>query len=269
MDELLTHWEGEPIRVWRTLWGVPALEAFERIGSTNDRARELADEGAAVFTTVLAEEQVAGRGRSGAPWHSAPGAGLWMSIVLGRGEGDAPPPHLPLLVGLAVAEALEEEIPALEPLIEWPNDLMLGGRKVGGILCEASRGGVVVGIGLNVREPAGGFPEEVAARATTLEAECGGRASRSAVAGRIVRSLRRRAASLRRSLTSGELEALRLRDALLDRPVRTGLAGEGTARSMAQDGALVLERPDGTRVRVVAGSVRPAQTTGGGACSSS
>jgi len=251
---LQTHWEGEPVRVWATLWSVPLLEVHDVLGSTNDRARELAAAGAPPRSVVLAERQTAGRGRSGTPWHSPAGAGLWLSALLPL--AGAVPTHLPLLVGLAAAHAAEAVCPGLEVGIKWPNDVEVGGKKAGGILCEAGEGAVIAGIGLNVRQRPGEFPEELADRAVSLEAAWGRPVPRGRLVGALLAELARRCVPPIPALTAdGHLELVR-RDVLRDRRVATQQAGEGVARGIDVDGALLLERPDGERVRVVAGSVR-------------
>lgn len=250
----LTHWYGEPLSALRALWQVPTLEAYDRIGSTNDRAKELASEPMNTFALVLAREQTAGRGRRGARWHSPPGSGLWMSVVLpGR-----PELHVPLLVGVAVAQGIQELDPGLRLGIEWPNDLVTRGRKAGGILCEGVEAGVVTGIGINVLTPEGGFPETLRDRATSLEEEGHKALSHNDLAGSIIRALKRLFAAPADRLTPDVLAELEVRDALAGRRVLTEEHGAGTARGIERDGALVLERPDGSRVRVLSGSVRAA-----------
>jgi len=253
-DQGLTHWQGEPVGTWRELWGVPAFEAWDRIGSTNDRAKELAEGPRSAFSVVVAREQTLGRGRRGATWHSPPETGLWMSVVL-PGAGAAL--HVPLLVGLAAAEAIQDASGAPRVGIEWPNDLVVGRRKVGGILCEGVPGAVIAGIGINLRTPPGGFPEAFRERATSLDIEGAKALSHGMLAGLIVRALKRRISAPSAHLAPDALAELSARDALAARPVRTEEHGPGVARGIEPDGALVLERPDGSRVRVVAGSVRP------------
>jgi BirA family biotin operon repressor/biotin-[acetyl-CoA-carboxylase] ligase len=165
--------------------------------------------------------------------------------------------HVPLLVGLAVAEAMQDAHEALRVGIEWPNDLVVRGRKLGGILCEGASGAVVAGIGINVRTPDGGFPAFLAERATSLEQEGAKALSPSALASLIVRALQRRLGEPTPSLSPDALRELVARDALAARAVLTEEHGAGVARGIEQDGALLLEREDGSRVRVVAGSVRP------------
>ena len=177
-----------------------------------------------------------------------------MSVVL---PGAGPALHLPLLVGLAAAEAIQDLSPGLRVGIQWPNDLTVRDRKLGGILCEGTPDAVVAGLGINVRTPIEGFPVSLQGRATSLEESGVKYLSISKLAGLIVRGLERHLGALVDRLEPDQLRALGARDALTARRVLTEEHGPGTARGIEPDGALILERPDGSRVRVVAGSVRP------------
>ena len=248
------HWEGEPVRVWADLWGVPSLVVHDVVGSTNDELRRHAARGARPWTVVLADAQTAGRGRGGAAWRAAPGAGLLCSILL-PGPAAAHPGALTLLVGLAVARAVEAVAPGVRAGIKWPNDVLLDGRKCCGILCEAVPGGVVAGVGVNVRSAFDDFPADLRARVTCIEEVSGAHVSRSALAGRLLRELRRLVdAEAAARLGPGVLRELADRDVLAGRPVETHL-GAGLARGIASDGALLVDTDDGRR-HVVAGSVR-------------
>ena len=121
-----------------------------------DIAHQLAADGAPHATVVVSNGQGAGRGRSGKVWQSASGAGVWTSVLL-RMPADAPPGVLSLRVGLALAESLDAYTDA-EIQVKWPNDLLLRGRKLAGVLTEARWRGdvlewIVVGVGVNVRQP--------------------------------------------------------------------------------------------------------------------
>ena len=134
-----------------------------------DVAHALAEQGAPAGTLVLADEQTAGRGRQGRRWHSPAGAGIWLGVIL-RPAVAAPGGVLPIRAGLALEAALRETAPGLAPRLKWPNDLLLGGAKAAGILCEARwqgdrLGWVVVGIGVNVQGP---VPAEVSTLATAV-----------------------------------------------------------------------------------------------------
>ena len=250
----LTHWEGEPVGVWASLWGVPEVEAWEAVGSTNDRARERAREGAPPFTVVLAEEQTAGRGREGRHWSSPPGAGLWMSVVLRSGPAAARR-LAPILAGLAVCRAAEA-VASVSAGLKWPNDVLVDGRKTCGILCEGAGDVVVAGIGVNVRQRRDDFPDELRDRATSLELASGGTVSRGALAGGIVRELRGLVGRPVLRLDGRVGEEVRSRDVLRGRSVRIEGGPRGVARGITPDGALEVEEAGGAVERVVAGSVR-------------
>jgi BirA family biotin operon repressor/biotin-[acetyl-CoA-carboxylase] ligase len=242
-------WHGRSLDAWAEAWGVPVVEAYASIGSTNDRALELGSTGCHTFAVVVADEQTAGRGRRGARWHSPPGSGLWMSCVL---ETERTSPHTTLVVGLAVAEAIEEVAREVRVAIKWPNDLMIRGGKVGGILCESAGGPVVAGIGINLRSLGESPAMALAYRATSLEVETGKSLRASELATSIVRRLKARPSML----DAATLAELAARDALAGTQIDTEEHGPGVARGIDRNGALQLERPDGSRVSVVAGSVR-------------
>jgi len=244
-------WDGWTAEELAASWLAPGVEAYERIGSTNDRALELARSGAPLGMVVVADEQTEGRGRRGAQWSSPRGVGLWLSTVVPATPAGE---RLPLLVGVACARAIEEVAEHVEVGLKWPNDLFVGARKVGGILCEGIDHAVVVGIGINVNNPSGGFPGDLARSATSLEAVAGKSLVRKELADSILRHL---GDLLDRSPTDpSAARELSRRDVLAGRRVRTEQEGEGVARGIDGAGRLVLERPEGTRVAIVSGSVR-------------
>ena len=256
------RWEGADAAVLANRWGVPGVHLYARAGSTNDLARALAAAGAPHGTVVLAEEQTAGRGRSGRPWSSPPGLGIWMSLVVRPATLPAPG-LLPILVGLAAAEAVDPFARPEATAVKWPNDLWIGGRKLAGILCEGSwdgegPGGIVVGIGMNVLHAPGDFPPEVRETATSLRIAAGWSPPRAEVAGALAAAIVRALARPPAQLTGALLEALRRRDALEGRPVRvTGAeALAGTALGVNPAGALLLRTGDGRLRTVTAGTVR-------------
>ncbi|HEX2188449.1 MAG TPA: biotin--[acetyl-CoA-carboxylase] ligase, partial [Longimicrobiaceae bacterium] len=132
IEQRTDRWEGRTAAELAREWGIPGLHLFRRVGSSNDVARALADAGAPAGTAVLAEEQVAGRGRGGKLWSSPPGLGIWLSVVL-RPRALAAPGLLPLRVGLAAAAALDPFARPGRVEVKWPNDLQVAGRKLGGI----------------------------------------------------------------------------------------------------------------------------------------
>ncbi len=204
--------------------------------STNARARELAAAGAPHGTVVTAAEQSAGRGRQGRTWVAPAGRALLGSVLLRD-----PPRLLPLAAGVAVAEVVGEQAS-----VKWPNDVLLGGRKVAGILVEGrpQESWAVVGIGLNVAVE--DFPAELRSTAGTLGLDV------SEVEPALVRLL----ASLGRWVDAEPavvLEAVRARDALRWRSVRWN-GGECEAAGIDDDGRLLVSGADGV-VALEAGEV--------------
>lgn len=165
--------EAELTGLRKTRWLGKAFRCYEEITSTNTEAARLAGEGAAHGTVVVSEIQTQGKGRRGRRWMSERGQGIWFSLIL---KPDIPPDKasvLTLVTALAVVKAIRR-ITGTRPLIKWPNDVVISGRKVCGILtelsaCEGAVKHIVVGIGINVKKQE--FPEELAAVATTLEGE--------------------------------------------------------------------------------------------------
>ena len=164
---------------------------YEETDTTNNRARELALEGAPEGTLVVAEKQTAGRGRRGKVWESPLGTGIWMSLVLRPQIAPTEASVLTLLCGLATAEAIEAET-GLSAGIKWPNDILINGKKAVGILtemdCEMSEVHFVIpGIGINVNTAS--FPPEIADIATSLYLECGKTVSRRRLVHKVLERL--------------------------------------------------------------------------------
>jgi BirA family biotin operon repressor/biotin-[acetyl-CoA-carboxylase] ligase len=218
--------------------GTPRLH-LRATDSTNDRAKALAAEGAPHGTLVTAGEQHAGRGRQGRTWTAPPGRALLLSLVLRDW-----PPLLPLAAAVAVADVVGERA-----AIKWPNDVLLDGGKVAGILAEAraQEGWAVLGIGLNVAVRPGDLPAELRGRAATLGLEPA--AIEPALAA-LLRALGERIAQDPAAL----LDAFRERDALRGRAVRWQ-RGAGIAAGVGDDGRLLVDLPDGTQIGLDAGEV--------------
>ncbi len=215
---------------------------FRVIDSTNARAHELATHGAPHGTLVTAASQSAGRGRQGRTWTAPADRALLCSIVIRE-----PPRLLPLAAGVAVAEVVAE-VAGADAQLKWPNDVLVAGRKVAGILVEGrpQERWAVVGVGLNVALGPEDFPPELRDRAGTLGLEPG------AVEPTLEALLR----SLERWISAGAepvLEAVRARDALLGREVRWA-RGHGTGAGIDGDGRLVVRTESG-QVELDAGEV--------------
>jgi BirA family biotin operon repressor/biotin-[acetyl-CoA-carboxylase] ligase len=218
--------------------GRPRLHLRE-VDSTNLRAKALAAAGAPHGTLVTATAQTAGRGRQGRTWTAPPGRTLLLSLVLRE-----PARLLPLAAAAAVADLAGEGA-----RIKWPNDVLVDGRKVAGILAEArpQEGWGVLGIGLNVAVRPGDLPAELRERAGTLGLEPGD----------VEPALERLLDALDRWLAADDaavLDAVRARDALAGREIHWA-GGSGMARGVDAAGGLVVELADGTRTSLDAGEV--------------
>ena len=233
---------------------VPEIVRLARVGSTMDALHDLAQAGAPSGTAVVAEIQEAGRGSRGRRWTSPPG-GLWLT-VLAR-PVDTGLELLSLRAGLAVAAVLEPLVGGALRL-KWPNDLMLGERKTGGILCEARWQGatpawVAVGVGLNVANPP---PAALADVATYLAAGRPGLTPEQLI-DPVVGAVRKTALAGETLSTPEQAELARL-DGL--RGLALAAPEHGTADGIAEDGALRVRRDDGTMTLLRAGTVVLADT---------
>jgi BirA family transcriptional regulator, biotin operon repressor / biotin---[acetyl-CoA-carboxylase] ligase len=242
-------------------------EHFERIDSTNTRARELAAEGAKHGTIVTAAEQTAGRGRQGRVWTAPPGKALLYSAVVR--PLDERHLMLPLAVPLAVCEAAEELRPGLECGVKWPNDVLVDGRKLAGILVEArpQDGWAVVGVGLNLSISPEEFPPDLRATAVSIfDSSAGGlEGPRRSNGGEspsgppqtpltATEVLNRHLAHWVEVEAETVLAAWRQRDALRGREVAWD-GGSGVAAGVDDRGYLLVRTADGSHVAVGAGEV--------------
>ena len=229
---------------------------YPSLPSTNDIAKRRAQEGAKQGTVIIAEEQTAGRGRIRRSWLSPRGS-IALSIIL------YPPlaylSSLIMVASLAVAGSIEQ-VTGLKAQIKWPNDVLVNGKKVCGILVESDVRGnkvdyAVIGIGVNANLKLSEFPQ-IAPMATSLSQELGRNVSRR----EMIRSLLAEAERLYLALPAGDSVFKQWRDNLvtLGKKVQVS-SGEATykgiAESVASDGSLLLRQPDGSLLKVVAGDV--------------
>jgi len=250
------------------LYGTPfarRIYHFFKIDSTNSVAMRLGESGEPHGTIVLAEEQTAGRGRAGREWTSEKSAGIYCSILL---RPPIPPAHAPLLTlvaGLAARDAAAEDLDTL-PDIRWPNDLLVGGRKVCGILTEMHAEPdrihyAVIGIGMNVNQTK--MPEELSDIATSLRIETGKIHSRLELLIRLLRSVDR---YYNQFLADGAAPILRrfaeVSSYFKGKRVRITTATEtftGTTAGLEPSGVLRVARDDGREiVPVLSGDVAEA-----------
>lgn len=244
-----TEWAGHPVHF------------YEELGSTNVQAKLEAESGAEEGTLVVADMQTAGRGRRGRSWSSPAGVNVYFTLVLRPGYSPDKASRVTLLMALAVAEGISASC-GVKAGIKWPNDVVVNGRKVCGILTEMGMehtavSYVVIGAGVNVLRQ--GFPPEIAATATSLQAECGREISRASLVAEIIKSFEKYYAGFRREAAlSGMREQY---DSLLvnrNREVRVlDPKGEfeGVARGINESGELLVERKDGSISKVYAGEV--------------
>lgn len=238
------------------------LEYHERVGSTNDVILDVAEQAAPHGTVCLADAQSAGRGRRGYGWFSPPGCGIWASVLLRPRLSAARTPPLTLCAAAAVARVLEAA--AGESVkIKWPNDLLMGGRKVAGILAESrvvsgDEPVVVIGTGINVNHTREQFPDELSASATSLRIESGRPVDREDLFLAILASFE---SAYGHYLASGPTSMLAEVDARL---AWRGLTVEadspagaiGRVSRIDEEGGLVLDRLDGRPLVIRSGSIR-------------
>ena len=235
---------------------------FDEVASTNDLAKELAAQGAPEGILVVAEAQTGGRGRLGRQWDSPPGTGLYVSLLLRPPLPPTEMPQITLTTAVAVARAVTR-VTGVAPGIKWPNDLLLAGRKVGGILTEMETESerirhLVVGLGLNVNNPA--FPAELEPLATSLVLATGRRHSRLEILQAWLEEFEELYGRFLAREFAGILDEWRSFAVTLGRPVAV-LQGpvtiRGQALEVAPDGSLLVETDSGEVVRVTSGEIAP------------
>jgi len=242
--------------------GKRAIYHYERLDSTNNRAKELALEGADEGTVVIAEMQTAGRGRRRRSWHSVPMKGLYLSLLVR--------PHIPpaditvmfMLSALALAESVEA-VSGLSVSIKWPNDIMIGRKKVGGILTEVSADMdtvdyVIVGCGVNVNHEPGDLPADVRDTATSLYMETGRTQSRVSLARNFLERFDLYYAHVAERDFSVLTTRWRRFENVVGRRVRVDMvmdSCEGRVIEIDDKGALIIEDGHRTRHRIMSGDL--------------
>ena len=252
---------GEVASRMKTTWIGRDVRYLPSVGSTNTVAKQLGEEGASEGVLVIADEQTAGKGRRGRSWQIPAGSSVQMSLLLRPALAPERISMVTLVMGLAVAEAIRD-LYGLEAGIKWPNDVVIGGKKITGILTEMSAElqavhYIVIGTGINVNVTT--FPEELAGRATSLEIELGRKVSRAEL---VAQTMSRFEEAYELFLQTQDLSLLTERyQALLlnrGREVRVLEPGHeftGTARGINTLGELLVETEDGTVRKIYAGEV--------------
>lgn len=239
-----------------TTWAGCEIVYFENTDSTNRQARMLARDGAKHGTLVIADTQSAGRGRRGRGWISPAGEGIFMSLIVRPDVHPSRVAKMSLTLALAVAQAIRKET-GLDARIKWPNDIVIGGRKICGLLLEMDATAekvesIVAGVGINVHQTA--FAEEIAHTASSLDLMAGRRVSRSAIVRAFLKEFEQAMA-----LADDEMmDAYRACSATIGQRVQViALDGTyiGTAKGITESGSLLVETDDGDVREVLAADV--------------
>lgn len=244
-----------------TEWAGSDVLYFDETDSTNTEIKKAAEKGALHGTLAVADYQFMGKGRRGRSWTSPHGVGIWMSILLRPQLHPSCASMLTLVSALAVADGIEE-VCGLDTKIKWPNDIVVNGKKVCGILTEMSTeleciNYVVVGIGINANTLE--FPEDIKAVATSLLLETGVRVNRSRLIGAVMKAMEKYyALFLEHQDMSGLLEVYNEKLANKDNVVRVLAPGNeytGTAEGINAAGELLVRMEDGELRTVISGEV--------------
>jgi BirA family transcriptional regulator, biotin operon repressor / biotin---[acetyl-CoA-carboxylase] ligase len=234
------------------------IEWHTAIGSTMTEASQLADSGAVPGTLVGAEEQTAGQGRHGRSWHSEPGSGLYVSIILRRRFTPATLPVVTLALGLAVRDAILKTTD-LTCDLRWPNDVLIESKKCAGILTTLESSAIIAGIGINVNHFS--FPTELRGIATSLRISSGCLQSRERLLSEVLASVDTYCDLLESEGRGPVIDAFaRASSYVSGRRVSVDQDGsvlQGTTAGLNDSGFLILHGDNGTNSLIVAGGVRP------------
>lgn len=238
------------------------LQCLADVDSTNARMRQLAEQGAAGGTVLVADRQSAGRGRLGRRWESPSAVNMYCSILLRPQIPVQQAPQLTFLTAVAVAETLET-LYRLPAKVKWPNDILIDGKKIAGLLNEMNAETeqihfVILGVGVNLNMAPEQFPGELNYPATSVFVETGNKVDRTLFVRQFLQRLDDYYAEF---LEEGFIPVRRRWEALNDLmnarvSVDNGI--RGTVVGLDSDGALRLQLDDGRVERIMAGDVRPA-----------
>lgn len=231
-----------------------SIHCFDEVDSTQNVAHRLVREGSPEGTLVLAERQTSGRGRLGRQWHSPKGKGIYMSLVVKPAIPIHLMPHLTLLSAVALCRAIRVRIPGLSPGIKWPNDLLIGGKKISGILMESSAENealqyIVAGVGISCNLLPEDYPEELKDRATSLLIESGAKVDRAGLIAELLYQLEELYTLYMEQGFAPIRTLWEASSATIGREVRMIAHGgtyEGTAVGLDDWGGLVIRQADGS-----------------------
>lgn len=244
-----------------TKWMAKNLEYYDEIDSTNNRAKALGEAGGADGTLFVAETQTAGKGRRGRCWQSPAGSSISMSILLRPVMNPSDAPMLTLVMAYAATKALREKT-ELDIGIKWPNDLVVSGKKISGILTEMSAeidyiNHVVIGVGINVNQDT--FPDDIKETASSLKMELGKRIKRSGLIAAVMKNFEKYYEIFQETEDLSGLKELY--NSMLvnkDREVKVlepGNEYKAYAIGINQTGELIVRTPDGKEKEIYAGEV--------------
>lgn len=244
-----------------TKWAGSNVVYYDEIDSTNNRAKEAGDNKTPHGTLFVADMQVAGKGRRGRVWQSPAGSSIYMTILLYPEISPMKAPQLTLVMAIAVAEGIKE-VTGLDTRIKWPNDIVVNGRKICGILTEMSTeidyiNHVVIGAGINVNQD--DFPEDIRKTASSLKMELGKQVKRSELIAAIMKSFEKDyEIFVQTEDLSGLQELYNSMLVNLDRDVKVlepGNEYKAHALGINKTGELIVRTPEGEEKEIYAGEV--------------
>jgi BirA family biotin operon repressor/biotin-[acetyl-CoA-carboxylase] ligase len=238
------------------------IRVFQETGSTNDVVDKLARDGVGEGVVVFAEAQTKGRGRLGRKWISPARKGLWFSILLRPDLRPSAATQLTVAAATALVRAIRGQA-GVEPKIKWPNDILLNGKKIAGVLTELSAEldrikYVILGIGVDVNLGSGDLPADLRKMATSLRIEAGRTFRRADLAAAILGELEKDYGRIRNQQFAGIADEWERHCATLGHQVKIQMGGrlvQGRAESLDQDGALLLRTDHGHLERIIGGDV--------------
>lgn len=245
-----------------TRWLGQTIHFYQQLDSTNLTAMELALGDAPEGTTVLAEEQLRGRGRGNRSWHSPAGVGIYCSIILRPRLLPAKAQVITLMTAVAIVKAIASET-GLSPKIKWPNDILLNDSKVAGILLESKVSfqqieHAVIGFGINVNHISADLPAEPMFKTSSLRMELDKSVERGALVAAIFAEIEGSYEMLQQEDVATILEEWRHFSATLGQPIRVwqqGKVTEGIAVDINEEGGLVVKGKDESLMVIHAGDV--------------
>lgn len=244
------------------VFGKRGIDYFEEVDSTNLKAKDLAEGGAPEGTVVIAERQTAGRGRRGRSWFSSSRNGIHMTLILRPAISPIGAPRITLMTAVAVAEALMSVV-KLDVKIKWPNDILVNGKKLVGILTEISTemdavNYILVGIGLNVNTPLEDFPKEIQDSATSIFIETGEKFLRTPLLKACLEHFEIYYEIFRRNQFSQIMGRWRQLSGIVGQKIRVDVLGQdhtGDVIDIDDDGVLILKDAQGRLHRIISGDV--------------